>query len=145
MPAGSLRIRDRQRPASADLDRRQHRAARRRVALKGDGWCPFPHPPRWPRPPHGVHRLAGEFGPGIDDLRRRIDDAGRTPRRSTWYSANLDGGSPSDDDFNADAYLNGLEKLAKLGVTWVQCVAGRQFAHALEVIERFKALVIDAA
>jgi hypothetical protein len=60
--------------------------------------------------------------------------------------ANLDGGSPSDDDFNADAYLTGLEKLAKLGVTWVQvALPGDSLAHALEVIERFKALVIDAA
>ena len=83
---------------------------------------------------------------GIDDLRRRIDDAGRDTSKVDVVFANLDGGSPSDDDFNADAYLTGLEKLAKLGVTWVQvALPGDSLAHALEVIERFKALVIDAA
>jgi hypothetical protein len=83
---------------------------------------------------------------GIDDLRRRLDDAGRDASTVDVVFTNFDGGSPSDDDFNADAYLTGLEKLAKLGVTWLQVgLPGDSLAHALDVIERFKTLVIDAA
>ncbi|BCI92038.1 hypothetical protein NIIDMKKI_72440 [Mycobacterium kansasii] len=55
-------------------------------------------------------------------------------------------GSPASDGFNADAYLSGLEKLAALGVTWVQVgLPGDSLAHVLESIERFWTLVIDAA
>ena len=83
---------------------------------------------------------------GIDDLRRRLDDAGRDASTIDIVFTNFDGGSPADDDFNADAYLAGLERLAKLGVTWVQVgLPGDSLAHALDVIERFKTLVIDAA
>ncbi len=57
---------------------------------------------------------------------------------------NFEGGSPADDDFNADAYLTGLDRLATLGVTWLQVgLPGDSLAHALEVIDRFKTLVID--
>ena len=60
--------------------------------------------------------------------------------------ANFDGGSPADADFNGDAYLGGLERLAKLGVTWVQvALPGDSLAHALEVLDRFKTQVIDAS
>jgi probable F420-dependent oxidoreductase len=122
-------------------------AARRRVALKGDGWCPFPAPAALAQTARTASIDSLEtLATGIDDLRRRIDDAGRDTSKVDVVFANLDGGSPSDDDFNADAYLTGLEKLAKLGVTWVQvALPGDSLAHALEVIERFKALVIDAA
>jgi hypothetical protein len=83
---------------------------------------------------------------GIDDLRRRLDDAGRDASTIDVVFSNFDGGSPADDDFNADAYLGGLERLAKLGVTWIQVgLPGDSLAHALEVIDRFKSLVIDAA
>jgi hypothetical protein len=58
---------------------------------------------------------------------------------------NFDGGSPARDDFNADAYLTGLDKLAALGVTWVQVgLPGDSLAHVLETIDRFRAVVIDA-
>ena len=83
---------------------------------------------------------------GIDDLRRRLDDAGRDASTVDVVFTNFDGGSPAHDDFNADAYLTGLERLAKLGVTWVQvALPGDSLTHALDVIERFKTLVIDAA
>ena len=59
---------------------------------------------------------------------------------------NVDGGSPGDDDFNADAYLSGLEKLAAVGVTWVQAgLPGDSLAHVLETIERFGESVIGQA
>jgi hypothetical protein len=122
-------------------------AARRRAALKGDGWCPFPAPPALAQ----TARTAAidsldSLAAGIDDLRRRIDDAGRDASKIDIVFTNLDGGSPTDDDFNAHAYLDGLERLAKLGVTWVQvALPGDSLAHALEVVDRFKTLVIDAA
>jgi hypothetical protein len=38
-----------------------------------------------------------------------------------------------------------LEKLAKLGVTWVSVgLPGDSIAHALETLERFRTQVIDA-
>src|SRR6202048_600589 len=96
-------------------------AARRRVALKGDGWCPFPAPAALAQTARTASIDSLEsLATGIDDLRRRIDDAGRDTSKVDVVFANLDGGSPSDDDFNADAYLTGLEKLAKLGGPWVQ-------------------------
>jgi hypothetical protein len=56
------------------------------------------------------------------------------------------GGGSAGDDFNADAYLSGLEKLAAVGVTWVQAsVPGDSLAHAVETIERFGKSVIASA
>lgn len=123
------------------------RAARRRVAHYGDGWCPFPAPARLARTAgtaaiDSVDRLAD----GIDDLRRKCDAAGRDWSAIDITFTNADGGSPASDGFNADAYLSGLEKLAALGVTWVQVgLPGDSLAHVLETIERFRTLVIDAA
>ena len=122
-------------------------AARRRAAVKGDGWCPFPAPAALAH----TARTASldsldSLAAGIDDLRRRIDDAGRDAAKIDIVFTNLDGGSPADADFNADAYRAELEKLAKLGVTWVQVgLPGDSLAHAIEVIDRFKTLVLDAA
>ena len=83
---------------------------------------------------------------GIDDLRRRLDKAGRDASTIDIVFSNFEGGSPADDDFNADAYLAGLERLAKLGVNWVQVgLPGDSLAHALEVVDRFKTLVVDAS
>jgi hypothetical protein len=121
-------------------------SARQRVALYGDGWCPFPAPPQ-------LAQTAGtatidsleRLSEGIDDLRRRCDAADRDWSAIDVTFANFDGGSPTDDEFNADAYLDGLEKLAKLGVTWVSVhLPGDSMAHALETLERFRSRVIDA-
>ena len=121
-------------------------AARRRVALKGDGWCPFPAPAALAQTARTASIDSLEtLATGIDDLRRRIDDAGRDFSAIDVVFTNFDGGSPADDDFNADAYLAGLERLTKLGVTWVQvALPGDSLARALDVIERFRTLVIDA-
>jgi probable F420-dependent oxidoreductase len=122
-------------------------AARRRVAEKGDGWCPFAAPPALAQTARTASMDSVEaLAEGIDDLRRRLDKAERDASKIDIVFGNLDGGSPSDDDFNADAYLAGLERLAKLGVNWVQVgLPGDSLAHALEVIDRFKTLVIDAS
>lgn len=122
-------------------------AARRRVARNGDGWCPFAAPAALARTAgtaalDSLERLAG----GVTDLRRRIDDAGRDWSTIDVVFNNIEGGDPAADDFNADAYLSALDKLAGLGVTWVQVgLPGDSLSHALEVIERFKTAVIDAA
>lgn len=123
------------------------RAARRRVARYGDGWCPFPAPARLAQTAgtaaiDSVDRLAD----GIEDLRRNCDAAGRDWSAIDITFTNADGGSPASDGFNADAYLSGLEKLAALGVTWAHVgLPGDSLAHVLESIERFRTLVIDAA
>lgn len=122
-------------------------AARRRVAHKGDGWCPFPAPAALAQTARtaaldSMERLAE----GIADLRRRCDEANRDWSRLDVVFNNFDGGNPADEDFNADAYLAGLEELAGLGVTWVQvALPGDSLVHALETIERFRTLVIDVA
>jgi hypothetical protein len=82
---------------------------------------------------------------GIDDLRRRCDAEGRDWSAIDITFTNFDGGSASDEAFNADAYLEGVDKLAKLGVTWVSVhLPGDSITHALETLDRFRTLVIDA-
>ena len=71
-------------------------------------------------------------------------------KHETWRQRVPDkrqrGGSAGDDDFNADAYLSGLEKLVAAGVTWVQAsVPGDSLAHVVETIERFGKSVIASA
>jgi probable F420-dependent oxidoreductase len=121
-------------------------SARQRVANYGDGWCPFPAPP-------GLAQIAGttaidsveRLAAGIDDLRRRFDAAGRDWSTIDVVFTNLGGGSPAADDFNADAYLTCLEKLAALGVTWVQVpLPGDSLAHVSDTLDRFATQVIDA-
>jgi alkanesulfonate monooxygenase SsuD/methylene tetrahydromethanopterin reductase-like flavin-dependent oxidoreductase (luciferase family) len=122
-------------------------AARRRVASYGDGWCPFPAPAMLAQTARTSSMETNEeLKAGIDDLRRRCEVAGRDPDTLDITFSNNVGGSLGDDAFNADAYLDGIEKLAALGVTWVQAhVPGDSVAHAVEAIEKFGKLVIAAA
>lgn len=122
-------------------------AARARVAAHGDGWCPFAAPP-------GLAATAGtatidsldRLAAGIDDLRARLAIVGREPSSIDIVFNNFEGGNPGADDFNADAYLAGVEKLAALGVTWLHVtLPGDSLAHALEAVERFGTTVIAAA
>src|SRR5271154_4303504 len=107
-------------------------AARRRVAQKADGWCPFPAPAALAQTARTASMDSVEaLADGIADLRRRLDKAGRDASTIDVVFSNFEGGSPADDDFNADAYLAGLERLAKLGGEWVQGgVPGDSLAHA---------------
>ncbi|CDO86422.1 LLM class F420-dependent oxidoreductase [Mycobacterium triplex] len=121
--------------------------ARQRVAQYGDGWCPFPAPPRLAQTA-GTAAITSteELSVAIDDLRRRCDAAGRDWSAIDITFANFEGGSITEDDFNADAYLEGLDRLAKLGVTWTSVhLPGDSIAHVLETLDRFRTLVIDAA
>jgi probable F420-dependent oxidoreductase len=118
--------------------------ARQRVATHGDGWCPFPAPA-------ALASTAGtaaldtieRLSEGIEDLRRRFDEAGRDWTTIDVSFNNFAGGSPGQPEFNADAYLTGLDKLAAIGVTWVQVgLPGDSLAHTLEAIDSFSELVI---
>ncbi|OHU99133.1 LLM class F420-dependent oxidoreductase [Mycobacterium talmoniae] len=122
-------------------------AARQRVAEHGDGWCPFPAPAGLAATARTASLDTAEhLAAGIDDLRRRLDAAGRDGSQIDITFTNFAGGHPGDDDFNADAYLSGLDKLAALGVTWVQVpVPGDSLAHLLETLDRFRVQVIDVA
>jgi probable F420-dependent oxidoreductase len=122
-------------------------AARRRVAVHGDGWCPFPAPAMLAQTARTASLESVEgLADGIDDLKRRLDSAGRDWSTIDITFTNIGGGNPADVDFNADAYLSALEKLAAVGVTWVQVtVPGDSLAHAVDVIERFGSSVIGAA
>ena len=118
-------------------------AARRRVTVHGDGWCPFPAPAVLAQTARTAEMSSDTLGEGIDDLRRRLETAGRDPSTIDISFTNAEGGSPGDKAFNADAYLSGVEKVAVLGVTWLQVgLPGDSLTHVLETIERFGKTVI---
>jgi probable F420-dependent oxidoreductase len=119
-------------------------AARRRVATRGHGWAPFPAP-------RGMARFVGTapldggelLEAGIADLHRRLEEAGRDPASVDISFSCAAGGNPGDDDFDADAHLDGLAALADLGVTWVQVgLPGDSPARALETAARYGETVI---
>lgn len=121
-------------------------AARARVAKHGDGWCPFAAPQRLADAAQtSAMDTVERLGVGIDDLRRRFDAANRDWSAIDVTFTNFVGGSPGSADFNADAYLEGLDRLASMGVTWLQVVLpGDSLAHALDAIDQFEGLVINA-
>ena len=118
--------------------------ARQRVADRGQGWCPFPAPA-------GVAQTARtvvldtpeQLVLAIDDLRRRLDAAGRDPASIDIAFSNPSGGNPATESFDADAHLAGLDRLAALGVTWIQVgLPGDSLGHALETLQRYGERVI---
>ena len=121
--------------------------ARQRVADRGQGWCPFPAPAGLAQTARTVvldtpERLAD----AIDDLRRRLDAAGRDPASIDISFSNPAGGDPGADTFDAGAHLAGLDRLAALGVTWVQVgLPGDSLTHALETLQRYGGQVIARA
>ncbi len=119
-------------------------AARRRVAERGDGWCPFPAPP-------GLARYVGTAvldGPatlaeGIADLRRRLEAAGRDPATVDVAFSCPAGGDPAGDHFDVEAHLQGIAELAGIGVTWVHVgIPGDDPERAAEVLARYGESVI---
>jgi len=119
-------------------------AARRRVATRGNGWCPFPAPAGLAKTARtaaleSVEQLAA----GITDLYSRLDQLGRDPASVDVAFSNIAGGDPGTDEFNADQYLTGLTRLANIGVTWVQVtIPGTGLQHTLETVEKFGSEVI---
>ena len=119
-------------------------AARTRVVAHGQGWCPFRAPATLAQTARtaALESLA-DLAAGIGDLRRRLEEAGRDPSTVDVTFTNHAGGTPGADDFDADAFLEGVAQLTELGVTWVQVgVPGDSLAHALEAIEQFGTDVI---
>jgi probable F420-dependent oxidoreductase len=121
--------------------------ARQRVADRGQGWCPFPAPAVLARTARTAPLdTPGLLAEGIDDLRARLDAAGRDPASVDVTFGNPEGGNPATPDFDAGAHLAGLDRLAALGVTWVQvALPGDSLAHAVETVERYgEAVIADA-
>jgi probable F420-dependent oxidoreductase len=118
--------------------------ARQRVADRGQGWCPFPAPPGIAQTARTVALDTPEqLASAIDDLRRRLDAAGRDPASIDIAFSNPAGGNPAADVFDADAHLGGLDRLAALGVTWIQvALPGDSLGHALETLQHYGERVI---
>ncbi|MCV7279565.1 LLM class F420-dependent oxidoreductase [Mycolicibacterium flavescens] len=118
-------------------------AARSRVVAYGDAWCPFAASAQLAQTARTATMDVDTLARGIEDLRRRCDEAGRDFSTIDVTFTNPAGGDPGSDDFDADAYLAGLDKLAGIGVTWVQVgLPGDSLAHTVETIERFGDSVI---
>ena len=118
--------------------------ARQRVADRGDGWCPFAAAPSIAQTSRTAALDTPErLGEAIDDLHRRLEAAGRDPASVDISFNCYDGGDPASDDFDADAHLAGLERLAALGVTWAQVgMPGDSLEHTIETAQRYGELVI---
>ena len=118
--------------------------ARQRVADAGDGWNPFPAPAalaRTARTP--ALETAADLAVMLDDLWRRVDEAGRDRSTIDVAFTTSAGGDPSSDDFDGDAHGEALAELAALGVTWNGVsVPGGSLASALEALERYGERVI---
>ena len=119
-------------------------AARTRVAAHGQGWCPFRAPAMLAQTARtAALESPADLAAGIGDLRRRLEEAGRDPSTVDVTFTNHAGGTPGADDFDGDAFVEGVAQLTELGVTWVQvAVPGDSLAHALEAIDQFGADVI---
>jgi probable F420-dependent oxidoreductase len=121
--------------------------ARQRVADHGDGWAPFPAPAGVAKTARTVVLDSPErLAEAIDDLRARLDAAGRDPATVDITFSNPAGGDPASDAFDADAHLEGLAALAALGVTWVQVgLPTDSVAHITETLQRYGEQVIPRA
>jgi probable F420-dependent oxidoreductase len=121
------------------------RLSRRRVAQVADGWSPFPAPRQLAEtaktpPLETVEDLAAM----LDELWEQVDAAGRQPSDIDVSFSTPDGRSIADPDFDADAHLEGLAELARIGVTWAPVqIPGDDVAHTLDVIARYGELVIS--
>lgn len=114
-------------------------AARSRVAKYAQGWCPFRAPAALAQTARTAALETTEhLKAGVEDLRRRLDDAGRDPGEIDVTFTNDAGGSPGAADFNADEFLAGAAELERAGVTWIQVtVPGDSLAHAVDTIHSF--------
>jgi len=121
------------------------RQSRRRVARYGDGWTPFPAPrgvsQTTKTPPlETVEQLATM----LDELWQFVEDAGRDRAEIDVSFGTPEGGSVGSSTFRADAHRQGLEELARLGVTWAHTgVPGDSLGHALEALEQYGETVIS--
>jgi probable F420-dependent oxidoreductase len=118
---------------------------RRRVATQADGWNPFPASAVMAQtartvPLDGLDDLA----PMLDDLWIQVEKAGRD-RSEIDVAFTTGRPGPSDAGFRRSEYLETLDQLAGLGVTWVgTTVPGDSLDQALEAIESYGREVIAA-
>jgi probable F420-dependent oxidoreductase len=114
-------------------------AARQRVADHAEGWCPFPAPAVLARTARTVAMDSSDaLASGVDDLRRRLDGAGRDPEGVDICFAAPPRGDPGE-------HLAALDDLARIGVTWAQVsVPGDSVEHAVETVQRYGEEVIGA-
>jgi probable F420-dependent oxidoreductase len=113
--------------------------ARQRVADHAEGWCPFPAAPVLARTARTVPMDTFDaLAEAVDDLRRRLEAAGRDPEGVDVCFAAPPAGS-------AGEHLVALDELARIGVTWVQVpVPGDSVEHATEAVHRYGEEVIGA-
>jgi probable F420-dependent oxidoreductase len=118
--------------------------SRQRVADAGDGWNPFAAPrvlAQTAKTP--VLETLDDLAGMLDDLWQRLDVAGRDGSTIDVSFAASAGGRPGHDDFDADAHVDELDRMAKLGVTWNSVtIPGDSLAHAVEAVDRYGQEVI---
>jgi probable F420-dependent oxidoreductase len=112
--------------------------ARQRVADHAEGWCPFPAPAVLARTARTVAMDSVDaLAKAVDDLRRRLEAAGRNPEDVDVCFSAPASGDPGE-------HLAALEDLAAVGVTWVQvAVPGDSLEHAVEAVLRYGEEVIS--
>lgn len=121
------------------------RLSRRRVATVADGWVPFPAPRGLATttrtvPLETVDDLRGM----LDYLWQQVDAAGRDPAEIDVSFTTLAGGGPGDADFNRDAHLEAVGRLAESGVTWCAApIPADSLSHAVEALQRYGESVIQ--
>jgi probable F420-dependent oxidoreductase len=120
------------------------RRARRRVAKVAQGWMPFPAPAalaRATRTPALESR--DDLARYLDELWSLLDEAGRDPAEIDVHFQNDQGGSPGRDGFQPEAWLEGVGRLADLGVTWCGVeIPGDDVERAMAAVEQFGETVI---
>ena len=112
--------------------------ARQRVASKGQGWIPFPASPQLSTTARTASlESRDDLAPMLDDLWRRLEEAGRDQPVDVHFVC-PDGGSPANDDFGTDAHLDGLAALEDLDVTWVGIpIPGDSLSQTVEALHRY--------
>jgi probable F420-dependent oxidoreductase len=116
---------------------------RRRVALHGDAWNPFPAPARLAQTAR-TQRLEtlDDLAPMIHHLWRHAEAAGRDP---ATIDITFTTGEPGPDraEFTPAAHVEALGRMAALGVTWNSVgVPGDSLDHAIEALQRYGEEVI---
>jgi probable F420-dependent oxidoreductase len=117
---------------------------RRRVAKYAQGWMPFPAPALMARSTKTpVLENRADLGRYLDELWQLLEEAGRDRAEIDIHFHNDQGGAPGSDGFDADAYREGLQGLADLGVTWCGASApGDSIDQAIEAVQQFGETVI---
>ncbi|MCH2173421.1 LLM class F420-dependent oxidoreductase [Myxococcota bacterium] len=120
------------------------RQARRRVARYAQGWNPFPASPRMAQRAKTLAvQTTEQLSVLLDDLWLQLEAMGRDRSEIDVQFINREGGLPANNDFNADAHLNGLQQLAELGITWTSVATpGDSVEQAIETLERYGQSVI---